>query len=333
MSLAFRLLERGKTIMLYNWREEKASSRVAAGLMNPVVFKRITKGWRSDEFLKESKQFYPELEELLGVRFYIKPDFYRIHGSEYEKKYWAEMSENSKFSAFLGPQAEDENTSLLKAPFGISFLNEASAVVSEVFLKAAQNYLLEQDSLKNERVDFNQIKFSPEGVNYGGVSAAKIVFCTGAQAAVEGHFNYLPFKIAKGEVLTVQCDIPEMIFNGRVYGVPVAPGIFKVGSTYGWEQIDDNPTNEGRVEISENLDRILNVPYKILDHEAGFRPTVKDRRAFLGLSETNPKIAIFNGLGTKGYLMAPLLSREMSDFLCDGKPLNPEINVSRYKIK
>ncbi|MCB0820544.1 MAG: FAD-binding oxidoreductase, partial [Bacteroidetes bacterium] len=98
MSLAFRLLKRGKTIMLYNWREEKAASRVAAGLMNPVVFKRITKGWRSDEFLKESELFYPELEKLLGARFYIKPDFYRIHGSDYERNFWTEMSESTQFS-------------------------------------------------------------------------------------------------------------------------------------------------------------------------------------------------------------------------------------------
>ncbi|MEZ5174450.1 MAG: FAD-binding oxidoreductase [Bacteroidia bacterium] len=333
MSLAFRLLKRGKTIMLYNWREEKAASRVAAGLMNPVVFKRITKGWRSDEFLKESELFYPELEKLLGARFYIKPDFYRIHGSDYERNFWTEMSESTQFSTFLGPPAEDEKSRLLKAPFGISFLNGASAVISEVFLIAAKNYLLEQDSLINERVEFNQIEFSPEGVKYKDISAAKIVYCTGAQAAVEGHFNYLPFKIAKGEVLTVQCEIPEMIFNGKVYGVPVSPGIFKIGSTYGWEQKDDFPTEEGRAEISGNLDKILKPPYTILEHEAGFRPTVKDRRPFLGLSKTNSKIAIFNGLGTKGYLMAPLLSLEMCDFLCDGKPLDPESNVSRCKIK
>jgi glycine/D-amino acid oxidase-like deaminating enzyme len=43
-----------------------------------------------------------------------------------------------------------------------------------------------------------------------------------------------------------------------------------------------------------------------------------------------PSLYIFNGLGTKGYLMAPLLAKEMTDFIVEGKILDSEIDIQRY---
>ena len=40
---------------------------------------------------------------------------------------------------------------------------------------------------------------------------------------------------------------------------------------------------------------------------------------------------IFNGLGTKGYLMAPLLAQEMTDYMLDEKLLDKEIDIQRYQ--
>ena len=44
-----------------------------------------------------------------------------------------------------------------------------------------------------------------------------------------------------------------------------------------------------------------------------------------------PEIAIFNGLGSKGSLMAPLLARELADHLEEGKPLHPEADIDRFR--
>jgi glycine/D-amino acid oxidase-like deaminating enzyme len=43
-----------------------------------------------------------------------------------------------------------------------------------------------------------------------------------------------------------------------------------------------------------------------------------------------PKLFIFNGLGTKGYTMAPTLSREFANYLMGGKKISKEISVERF---
>ena len=39
---------------------------------------------------------------------------------------------------------------------------------------------------------------------------------------------------------------------------------------------------------------------------------------------------LFNGLGAKGYLIAPLLAKEFVDYLIFDKPLDPEVNLVRH---
>jgi glycine/D-amino acid oxidase-like deaminating enzyme len=41
-------------------------------------------------------------------------------------------------------------------------------------------------------------------------------------------------------------------------------------------------------------------------------------------------VFVFNGLGTKGYMMAPTLARELAELISAKKPLHPETNISRF---
>jgi hypothetical protein len=41
-------------------------------------------------------------------------------------------------------------------------------------------------------------------------------------------------------------------------------------------------------------------------------------------------LGIFNGLGTKGVLMAPLQAKEFVRFLLDGESLSPEASIQRF---
>jgi hypothetical protein len=41
------------------------------------------------------------------------------------------------------------------------------------------------------------------GINWQDISAKKIIFCEGYHAIHNPWFNYLPFQLAKGEILTL----------------------------------------------------------------------------------------------------------------------------------
>jgi glycine/D-amino acid oxidase-like deaminating enzyme len=49
----------------------------------------------------------------------------------------------------------------------------------------------------------------------------------------------------------------------------------------------------------------------------------------LGSTAENPNLVFFNGLGSRGFLMAPLLAEILYHYLENGKPLPKEMAISR----
>ncbi len=47
-TLAYTLLKEGKSVLVIDNNLKSAASMVAAGLYNPIVFKRIVKSWQAD---------------------------------------------------------------------------------------------------------------------------------------------------------------------------------------------------------------------------------------------------------------------------------------------
>jgi glycine/D-amino acid oxidase-like deaminating enzyme len=59
------------------------------------------------------------------------------------------------------------------------------------------------------------------------------------------------------------------------------------------------------------------------------RPTTFDRRPFMGKHPEFDKLFVFNGLGTKGYMLAPLLSAELCNWIEGKSELHPEVTLDR----
>jgi glycine/D-amino acid oxidase-like deaminating enzyme len=78
-----------------------------------------------------------------------------------------------------------------------------------------------------------------------------------------------------------------------------------------------------------SLSKLIKCPFEVVDQMAGMRPTVKDRRPLLGILSSE-HILFFNGLGTRGLGMAPLLSQQLYNFTEQNIPLPEEINIQRF---
>ena len=70
IAFAETCLQNNKSILVYD-NNSQTSSTIAAGLYNPVVFKRLVKSWLADDLLPYMDEFYPEMEKLLGTKFYF----------------------------------------------------------------------------------------------------------------------------------------------------------------------------------------------------------------------------------------------------------------------
>ena len=76
---------------------------------------------------------------------------------------------------------------------------------------------------------------------------------------------------------------------------------------------------------------MINCTYNIVEHKAGVRPTVKDRRPLIGAHEEYSNLFIFNGMGTKGLSLAPFFALELIAHMESNLTLNEEVKLSRFK--
>jgi glycine/D-amino acid oxidase-like deaminating enzyme len=64
---------------------------------------------------------------------------------------------------------------------------------------------------------------------------------------------------------------------------------------------------------------------------SGVRPASRDRRPILGI--TGPRQAVFNGLGSRGVLLAPWSAAHLADHLFAGAALDPEVDLDRAALR
>ncbi|MFM2285478.1 MAG: hypothetical protein RLZZ543_975 [Bacteroidota bacterium] len=330
-TLAQALMAQGAQVQIIDAVDKSSSSRVAAGLFNPIVFKRLTFSWRAKESLKEAHVFYRQQEALTGLPLFFPAGLHRIHGSEGEVKSWNDLRKEELYEPYLGETEAAEKKGWLNQRFGGARLSGAGFIDTRKWIEAARKHFISEGILRSEHFEVNALEIEDDSIRYKDIQARKVIFCEGAACVNNPWFGYLPFNLAKGDVLLIHApELKQEIFNGPLFGVPLGDDVFRVGSTYIWNIEDALPTAEGRLELERKLQSVLNVPYTVIGHEAGIRPTVKDRRPLLGIHPKHPALGIFNGLGTKGVMLAPLLAKEYVAFLLNEQPLSSDVDIVRY---
>jgi glycine/D-amino acid oxidase-like deaminating enzyme len=140
-------------------------------------------------------------------------------------------------------------------------------------------------------------------------------------------------QATKGELLTIKNETlsQDESYNYKCFVLPIGNNEFKVGATYTWNSPNVELSLEAKDELFQHYSNLINSGGKIVNHEAGVRPTVLDRRPLVGEHPTIKNLYIFNGLGAKGYLISPMLAEEFLSYLLDGVELDKEIDIKRYQ--
>ena len=328
--LAHRLLDDGHHITIIDKGENHATS-VAAGMVNPMVFRRMNKSWRLDEFLCEAKDFYLSLERKLDVKLFHPITIRRLFSSEQERTSWLEKQHLPEFENYLTPiSEEDEKFDSATNQFGSGRVKNAFWVDSEKFYYSNLDFFQKNGALLKE--SFSLKDFEPKEGLYKGKKYDNIFFCCGYQNKELPFFVDLPIQQTKGQTLTISSNhIPENeSLNRKCFVLPLGSGMFRIGATYEWDNDSLSTTEEGKELLLSNLNVLGDFNPIVLTQNAGVRPTVLDRRPILGQHPEFSKLFIFNGLGTKGYMMAPTLSREFASYLIEGITISKEISSERF---
>ena len=315
-----------------NW--EKNSSLVAAGMYNPIVFKRITKSWKADELVPYLNNFYPELEKHLNASFDTKIDILRIFKNWEQQNDFIAKTEDDNYSEFINSEeSKTLDNNKVENNFGYGTVTQSGWINTKLMLSKYRQFLEKEALILNEKFDFDSLKVETEKITYKEVTANKIIFCEGTQIEQNPYFNYLPMVPTQGEILTIKIENLSMdkILNKGFFIMPLGNDLYRVGATYNWKISHYETTEEAKAELIEKIKTVLPQEFEIVNHQAGIRPTVKDRKPLIGVHPEYKNLGVFNGMGTKGILIAPYFANHFSEFLEGSFELEKEVNIDRFK--
>lgn len=334
--LAHFLMAENQSVRLIDSSYERAASKVAAGITNPITGRFFVKSWRVEELIPFADVLYQKLEAEIGVKFHHKKNFLRALDDAGAENDWLAKTANEGYEKYLEAAADSsEFDGKIQPVYGFGEVKDAAKTDIKLLVETYRHIFKKQGILISEVFDYQEIDFENEAVFYKEFKAKKIIFCEGAKGAENPFFKYLPFRLSKGEVLIVK--IPgvsfEKMLKHHIFLIPMGEERYWVGSFYDRDYPDDLPTEKGRASLLENLQATLNVPFEVIEHLSAIRPTITDRRPFLGLHPEIPTLAIFNGLGAKGASLGPFFAKQMSDFLIHQKEVDWEVSVKKRTRK
>lgn len=298
----FRIIDRGSG----------GSSRVAAGLVNPVSGKNCTVPDRYAADFAEAQEFYRNIEAILQTQLWFALEVIRLVAAKDAAKLEKKMRDGDASQWVVG-EMPDAPWADCKA----YLLHGAARLDVPGFLAKSRAFFSQQGCLET-------------GVLDEAVTGSITLWCEGAEGLIAGHPLPWRQRCAKGEILTVhapQWQQSRMI-TGRGWLVPIGADQYKVGATYDWDRVDEITTPEGLAYLCQLATELGGPDFSILAHEAGIRPIIRKSQPVAG--PIGGDVFVFNGLGSKGSLTAPWAAGQLVKHWLDGDEIDLRLCARHY---
>ncbi len=310
--LAWRFWQRGAPFSIVDG-ETGGSSRVAAGLVNPVTGKNFEPSTRIGEFLPEALSFYAEVEKQLGETFWHPLPVLRLAETEKELRKMTAKTARPDVACWLA----DAGTPVpVDGWAGALLLTGGGRLDTRRFLDCSRDFFSLLGIYQNGTIP-------PDSAGGGRI------WCEGATGLILGRYG--AHRCAKGEILTIRADgwdASSIRVGAGGWLVPIGNGLFKAGSTYEWDILDNHPTPGGMSRVLEIAARLGGCDFEVVAHEAGIRPILRRSEPLIGPLDGGDWM--FNALGSKGSLYAPGMARRLALWLIDGTEPEPEVDFRHF---
>lgn len=325
---AHQLLKENKDFLLFS-EGKKSASHISAGMINPVVLKRFTSFWLAKEQIDFLRQTLSEIAQYTGKNYWLNRPIQRIFHNEEERELWKKKMKTDDLKDFLHPVFEELEG--VNNPYESGRVNHSARLDVRGFFQNILTYLERNDLLRKEQFDYAQL--DTENSRYQDIEFKHIIFAEGMGVKNNPFFSEIPVNINKGHHLEVRLSEPldtEYTIKKKHFIFPLEDGKYYYGGTYDREKTDENVDEEAKEQLIDGLAQFYPKPFEIEKVNVGFRPTVVDRRPILGRHAQFPNLYVFNGLGARGILNGCYFARELFDFIENGKPLMPEVDLKRF---
>jgi glycine/D-amino acid oxidase-like deaminating enzyme len=327
--LSYHAIKMGKSVAIIDTPLAGRSTYVAGGLINPVTGRRIKKSWNYDLFYEYLFKTYTELDQLLNIESFHLTPIYRLLTTLEDVNNWEIQRTEAEYADYMDVVVTQLDERLVQHS-AAGVIKKGGWVDTVKFLEAYRDYFKMNHLLIEEQFDYNELKSN----QYKSIQFENIIFCEGFQIRNNPFFPELELWSTKGETLVIEIEGNdfEYILNKNMLLIPMGHHQYKVGATL---ERNENVqiTEKGLLELKEKIESVIQVPYKIIQQDAGIRPNVKDRKPLIGSSKDFSNYFVFNGLGSKGVSLAPYFSQHLLNHIFLQEPLMKEVNWQRILSK
>lgn len=330
--LSWFLHKEGKTFFVIDDNNENSSSKIAAGVINPVTGRRYAYTWMIEEIMPFAVQAYEEIENCLDLKIIFQKSIIDFFPSPQMRNAFIERLTEDDTYLHSYPDQNHFNQ-YFNYDFGCGEISPAYIVHLQLLLSSWKKKLVELNAVKEEKFDLNELKTEDDCISYQNITAQKIIFCDGVDGVNNPWFQLLPYAPNKGEALIIECNglTSDHIFKKSLALAPLPQeNVYWVGSNYQWKFENDQPSQQFYQHAISVLNGWLKKPYKVLAHKAAVRPATLERRPFAGFHPQFKNVGILNGMGTKGASLAPFFAHQLAQHLIYNFPIAPEADVHRF---
>lgn len=330
--LSYFLQKENQSFLVIDDHAPHASSRLSAGIINPVTGRRHVAVWMADELLPYVRNIYTTLGQELNIHAISQKDIIDFFPNpQMRLSFEQRVNEDNQYVSLK--ENENQFHHSFQYDFGFGKIAPCYTVHLQNILPAWRSRLKKNNQLLEEKFNIADLKIHKHQVNYKNITADKIIFCDGNAGTTNPWFRLLPFAPNKGEALILEIpDLPPThIYKKGMVLVPLAtPHLWWLGASYQWSFTHELPTDAFKTQAESTLKNFLKLPYKIVDHICGIRPATLERRPFVGLHPVHSQIGILNGMGTKGCSLAPYFANQLTQHLVHHTPILPDADIKRF---
>ncbi|MDA0303951.1 MAG: FAD-dependent oxidoreductase [Bacteroidetes bacterium] len=328
--VAWELMDQGIEFNL--WGDgSPAASDVAAGMFNPVSFRRILPVWHAQEHLNTARKRYQSCENLLGVQLWHDVALLRIFPDGAYAAQWNErIAEEHPVSSFIERCNDGDWHDSIVAPFGAGRIRDAGWVDVQTLVEKSREFWQKENSWSSRH--WNLDDGCPVGFD-------AVVDCRGVGAKSDLLRYGLEVRPNQGEVLTL--EVPSAVgvetVNNVTWAMPIAAGKVRIGSTYRWDLMEAQVLEASQSVLLDKANAArVDTPFtrgQITEHRAGLRPASPDRRPLVGrVSDDIPWYVVCNGWGTRGVLIGPRTAAwTIRTLLDDAWEVPAEVRPDRFR--
>ncbi|QEP42943.1 FAD-binding oxidoreductase [Ectothiorhodospiraceae bacterium BW-2] len=331
-TLALELSRRGAAVTVADCGRLQSTSAVAAGLINPMMGRRLGVIAQFEPLYRQALHFYRQLEQQWHTQFwYPLPQWRLLDGDQ--QRLWATKWRHNDYGGLVKRQLAGEQLGLQRLKGELALEIGCSGYLDTLsYLQQARQQL---PHIRWCEATVEPQQFQPQyPLVWQGERFESVIWCQGYQAAANELFATLPWQSAKGEILTLTEVGLSWSFwlNCGLWLLPRHDQSWRLGANFEWRQLDQQPTPTVAAQLQRQLQGAVEpLSYRLAHHLAGVRASVVDRQPLLGGHRHWPQMAIFNGFGAKGSLQIPHYSQLMAQWLLDNRPLPIMVDMARFQ--